>query len=326
MSSTPSFACAFGDTLSSLGVPVEAMRPMQAAFADIAMEWAEACVDGPAPFSSGICPDASPVEISLRERRDGRIDARFIAQPCEPSVPPDRRAAWSAGRARAFVRRWGGAAVDARLARALTVFPTEADPTFTGNFWLWLGLAADARGEHAAKVYFNPWACLPDFRGAYALHHLLTEAGFETTALSHVLPWMRPEVGGTPQIVGWNLQNDTITSVKLYLATRLDRRRLAELVPAAWAPWARCTVPMRPEGEVDVALLCRGAAAPETRLNLFCPDWFRSDADVIAALRPVAPALSRALDAALARTRHPGRIVNFVALDPDSATAYVKVG
>lgn len=326
----PTYAEAFDQTLETL----EASEPMAAvlrrAFTEIATEWAQVDLRDPLPFSSGVCSDGSPLEMSLRVRTDGRRSLRFIAQPCDPERASEHRAPWEASRARSFLARWGGPESLEHLDAALALYPTGPDPTFTGNFRFWLGLAADEEGQPAAKLYFNPWACLPDSRGALALH-VLSAAGNPPVPLERLLPWLRPDVGATPHIVGWNVVGDRIGPVKLYLQAVFGAHTLAEVAPAAWTAWRRLrpeapVVSMRPRGEVHLALVQGPRGEDLTRLNLFCPDWFRSDEDVVEALRVRSPGAATVLSRLLETPCRVGRRINFVALDPDSVTAYMKVG
>lgn len=332
MPASRTYSAAFAHTVAAFGAPPAMAATLQGAFEDIAAEWAGHDPEVPPPFPSGVCPDGRPVEVSIRVRTDGRTHVRFIAQPAEPGLSEDRRAAWEADRARRFVTRWGGENTRAHLDAALSIYPDGPDPTFGGNFRLWLGLAADAGGGHGAKVYFNPWVSRPEYRGGLAIYHLLATSGLPGAGPEALLPWLQPEIGGTPHIVGWNLVDDRVTSVKLYVQAVLDARRLAVFAPDAWAPWSVIGVNLRPRGEVHVALTHDGVHRPTPRLNLFCPDWFRSDAEVVEALGAASPHIARALAGllpsadALPDADSMRRRFTFVALDPDAVTAYCRIG
>ena len=333
----PSWNDCLARSLDTLGVASAQRDLLVRAHADIAREWATMPAYGPMPFDSGVCSDGSPVEVSIRIGRQGQTDARFIAQPFDPGVPADLQAAWAADRTQAFASSWAGPEAAARVVEALRIYPREADPSFSGNFWIWLGLATDAAGQHAGKIYFNPWACGLESRGALALHHLLSCAGMSSDALRQMFPWLAPEIGGMPHIVGWNLVGDRITSVKLYLQGDFDTDTLERMTadphqPSsnAWTPWIGAAVPMRPHGEVHVALVCRSDSAPVWRLSLLCSDWFRSDADALAALQSLFSQWSvdiwEGIGKLCRQTRRRGRVINFVTVDPEAVTVYLKVG
>lgn len=333
MSTDSSWRACLAETLEALEAPPLAREPILRAYADIAAEWAKADAYAPPPFSSGVCPDGTPLELSIRVGTDGRTWVRFIAQP---AALDGRHMAFEIARAHDFILHWAASKAAAQLKDALSIFPPYDDETFTGNFRLWLGAAADASGAYSAKVYFNPWACTAGHQGALALYHWLSVAGFTSEGLYHLRPWLDVEVGGLPHIVGWNLAARGVTSVKLYLQGRFDGwtlRRLTEnsdIGADGWTPWTRAGVPLCPRGEVHVAVVCRPGADPVTRLNLYCPDWFRSDEDVLAAVGAVFPGWSERMGEIFAqacrRSRRRGRIFNFVSLDPDAATLYLKVG
>jgi len=328
-------AC-LAEMLEALAAPPSASELILRTYGDVAAEWAETSAYGPTPFSSGVCPDGTPLELSVRIGVGGLAQIRFIAQPGDPCLPEGECTAFEVARALDFVRRWAGPVAAAQLSDALSIFPTTDDDSFTGNFRLWLGAAADASGAHIAKVYFNPWACTAEHQGALALYHWLEVAGCSTEGLRRLQPWLTSDVDCLPHIVGWNVAADGVTGVKLYLQGAFNGRTLRRLTEDpetgadGWTPWTRAGVPLRPQGEVHVAVVCRPGAAPVTRLNLFCPDWFRSDLDVLAALAAVHPGwpahVWEVLALACRRSRRRGRIFNFAALDPDAATIYLKVG
>jgi len=304
---------------------------------DVAAEWAETSPYGPPPLNSGVCPDGTPLEISVRISESGLDQIRFIAQPGEPGLAEGESLDFEVRRALDFVGRWAGSTGQEQLSEALSIFPTNDVDSFTGNFRLWLGAAADKSGAHVAKVYLNPWACSLDHQGALALYHWLKVAGYTTEGLRRMQPWLTSDIQFTPHILGWNLSDEGVTAVKLYLQGSLNSRMLSRLTDdpetgadACWTPWNQSGVPIRPEGEVHVALVCLPEGDPVTRFNLFCPDWFRSDLDVLAAFAAIHPEWPEEIWETLAfvckRSRRNGRIFNFASLDPDSVTLYLKVG
>lgn len=331
-----SWQACLAETLEALEAPTSARARILRAYADIAAEWANTDAYAVPPFSSGVCPDGMPLELSIRIGTDGRIGVRFIAQPANPGTPDGRHMAFEIARAYDFVRHWAGAEAAAQLEDGLSIFPTSDDETFTGNFRLWLGAASDVSGAYSTKVYFNPWACTTGSQGALALYHLLSVAGFTSEGLYHLRPWLDVEVGGLPHIVGWNLTAQGVSAVKLYLQGKFNGRTLDRLTessgtrPDGWTPWNHAGVASKQRGEVHVAVVCRQGVEPVTRLNLYCPDWFQSDKAVLAALGAAFPGWSERMGEILARTcrrsRRRGRIFNFVSLDPNAATIYLKVG
>ncbi len=321
--------------LKILAIPSTERDLLSRAYIDIAAEWAASSAYGPTPFPSGVCPDGAPLELSIRIGRQGQTSARFIAQPCDPSGSSEAENAWTAERTIDFVLRWAGPESAAKLQEALSIYPQSIDPSFTGNFRFWLGLASSASGKHISKVYFNPWACQAEYRGALVLHHLLNCAGIPTEGLHRMIPWL--EVDCIPHIVGWNIAGDQVASIKLYLQGMFDIHTLEHMKIGsqqpdsnAWAYWAQASAQMRPRGEVHVALVYRPDTAPVTRLNLFCPDWFRSDADVISALQAQFPECSTdvwtGIEQLVQQTQRSGRIINFASVDPEAATVYLRVG
>ncbi len=324
----------FADTLKTLGVAEGQCDSLMRAHAEIAQEWGDLPVVDLPPFPSGVCPDGSPVEVSLQFQRRGQAQARFIAQPFDPKLPADQQAAWAAKRVLDFAGHWADAQSVSRLREALRIYPQDADPSFVGNFWFWLGLATNDSGAHAAKVYFNPWACKTEYRGGFALHHLLKCAGMDTGVLRILKEWVDPQIGAMPHIVGWNLVNDRVSSVKLYVQGSFDLRVLRQLdqgkdsFEPAWTKLFRCGIPMRPRGAVHLALVCRSESEPVSRLNFYCPDWFRSDDDALGALKAL---LSQwptdTFDTVAQVCMHnvsPRRAINFIGVDEEVATVYLN--
>ena len=336
MPAAPTWRACLAETLELLEVPPAASEPILRAYGDVAAEWAEAGAYDPPPFSSGICPDGTPLELSLRIGPGGLSQVRFIAQAADPGTPDNQSMAFEIARSLDFVRHWAGPAAEAQLDDALSIFSPIDAPAFTGNFRLWLGAAADTSGAYAAKVYFNPWACTAGHQGALALYLWLNVAGYTSEGLEGLRPWLVDDVGGLPHIVGWNLTARGVTAVKLYLqgifggATLRRMTADPETGADAWTQWTQAGVHLRPRGEVHVAVVCRPDVAPVTRLNLFCSDWFRSDEEVLAALGALFPGWSDRIRENLARTcrhsRRRGRVLNFVSLDPRAATIYLKIG
>jgi hypothetical protein len=329
----PSWKETFALLLTALQVSQTQKQLVLRAFTDIAAEWMNLPSDGPMPFQSGVCPDGSPLELSIQFNQNGSVQVRFIAQPGNPDLPVESQVDWSIGRVVDFVKQWGGVGTEGMIQEALSIYPVHNDPWFSGNFRYWLGLSTDTAGAHMAKVYFNPWACKSEFSGAYAIYHLLKSAGADTGVLQSMTRWVNPEIGATPHIVGFNLRENHISSVKLYLQAVWNRATLNRLVhETAMDPMQLQTqteIRMRPRGEVHLAIVCRPGCAPSVRFNLYCPDWFDSDLDAIAMLpESLASASAGTLEGIRQLCRKnslPGRRINFIGLDRDTATIYLKV-
>jgi hypothetical protein len=319
---------AFARMLTALNISPCQKQLILEAFADIAAEWMH-LPSGRMPFQSGVCPDGAPLEFSIQFSRNSTAGARFISQPGNPDLPLKAQVGWSADRVVEFLEKWGGPSANPISSEALSIYPIHQESQFSGNFWFWLGLATDTTGAHAAKVYFNPWACREELSGAYAIYHLLKSAGQDTCVLQNLNQWI--ETGATPHIVGFNLQDNRISSVKIYLQAVWDRttlNRLADETTKTFLQQIPAGIRMRPRGEVHLAIVCRSGHAPIVRFNLYCPDWFASDLDAISALPEWLADRTDRLEAirrlCAADSLQPRRI-NFIGLDADTATIYMKV-
>jgi hypothetical protein len=77
-------------------------------------------------------------------------------------------------------------------------------------------------------------------------------------------------------------------------------------------------------GEVHAALMwSRGTAEPRFRASLYCPDWFASDADVLAAANAVTRMEHRQQQSQQGIYRR--RWFTFLGIDGDSVTLYSHV-
>jgi len=327
-----SWRSAFEQTVSPfLGSPTSTLL---AAFDDVAGRWAHLPLKAGAPFPSGICPDGSPVELSIQWRRGDCRQVRFIAQPSDPDASPAADREYARECALHFLDKWSGAAAHELLKRVLFFFPTGRELTPAGNFFLWLGLAAAPDGRHTSKVYINPWAASDEHKGAYIIHKILEEAGIGHTAL-HWVARVLNETAMMPLIVGLNFGSAGAHSVKVYFGKRaVEVGALTRLL----ASWPRNTadddlegplnlaVSASQRGEVHLGLEYRSPDAPPAlRVNLFCPDWFQSDAAVLSTLRRLLPENSFEEIAAQNRGWRGQRRINFLGLDGSRATLYFKL-
>ena len=305
-----------------------------AAFNDVAGHWGHLPLGAGAPFPSGICPDGSPVELSIQWRRGDCRQVRFIAQPSNPNASPAADREYARECALRFLDKWSGAAARELLERVLFFFPTGREPIPAGNFFLWLGLAVAPDGRHTSKVYINPWAASDAHKGAYIIHKILEEAGIGHTAL-HWVARVLNETSMMPLIVGLNFGSAGARSVKVYFGRRaVEATTLTRLL----AGWPRNSTDDDLEGPLNFAVSGsrRGEvhlgleyqspdAPPALRVNLFCPDWFQSDAAVLSTLGRLLPGNSFGELATQCRGWRGQRRINFLGLDGHRATLYFKV-
>jgi hypothetical protein len=225
----------------------------------------------------------------MREVSEARL--RFIAQPGRPNVPLSEDRLFLGRRALEFTAAWGGVGAASVVAAALEFYPRDRWAAPAGNFFLWLGLDFQGSATPLVKLYLNPWASLPEFRGMCVIDRFIRMAGFDSVlpALQRLLDF---PVAPLVHIVGLNLDNVGIVAVKVYFV--LAGASVSTLLTIAAAfqgsdsfvfalnrATSNCK---RQTGQVHGALVWhRGETCPSFRASLFCPDWFASDADVVLA-------------------------------------------
>ena len=322
----------FADRSASLAGDGAQAQLLCNAFGEVAHEWAEYDARAPSPLASGLAPDGSPVELSVRVAIGTReVHLRFIAQPGRPDVPLHSDTPFLRGRAIEFAGKWAGAAGAAAASAVLSLFPRDPPPIDRGNFYLWLGIDLRSGAAPLAKLYLNPWASLEEFQGVALLESVLrmSSMGSALPALERLLA---TRVSPLVHIIGLNLSSAGIESVKLYFV--LSRARLADLarVTASFedpqggsdmTPTLFRTAPAsRREGQVHGTLLWRrGRSEPAFRASLYCAHWFSSDDDVLRAASAVVGAR---------HTWAPGRPCTqrwftFLAVDSAGLTLYSRV-
>jgi hypothetical protein len=306
---------------------------LQRAFCEVASEWADLdCALG-APVASGITAQGDPVEISVALARDANeARLRFIAQPGRPDVPLPADRLFLARRALEFSARRGGVGAASVVAAALELYPCDRWVVSAGNFFLWLGLDFQGSATPRVKLYLNPWASLPEFRGMCVIERFIRMAGFDSglPALQRLLDF---PVAPLVHIVGMNLDDLGIESVKVYFVLGGASVSMLLAIAQAFEGSHSFAVALnratsncyRPTGQVHGALVWRrGETGPSFRASLFCPDWFASDADVVlasaAALGGHPPWVARPVKALAAE-----RWFTFLGLDPLGVVLYSRV-
>ena len=271
------------------------VRALTRAFRFVAQEWADTDAEAGSPLSSGITSDGVPVELSVRQRpARSAVDLRFIAQPGHITVPLTRDRAFLRRRAVGFSSEYAGLAAASFVAALTDAFPVD-DNVEIGNFFLWLGLDLQGVERTVVKVYVNPWACKVEDRGMPFAETVVAMAGFGTVvAAMQTLVMM--QIPANLHIVGVNLDADGARSVKLYFplpsTSRQTLLRLADAFPGSEGfseSLLRISqIGARSSGEVHAALVWgRNTTQPLFRASLYCPDWFASDADVLAAVSAI---------------------------------------
>ena len=313
--------------------PGNSTSKLLAAFDDVADRWGFLSPQNGPPFSSGVCPDGSPVELSLQWNRDKPRQVRFIAQPSDPTASASANLDYMRDCALQFLLDWSNSTAHELLTRTLELFPDGRGPVPAGNFFLWLGLAITPDGQHEAKVYLNPWAALERYQGAYLVYQLLEEARLGSAAL----PWVSrviDETGMIPLIVGLNFNSQGLKSTKLYFGRSDvdadDLMRMRSSWPGspsddAWEePLKRVTSKVR-RGEVHVGVEYRSSDIPPAlRFNLLCQDWFLNDEAVLSVLESSLSSSALNEAALLCRDWQGQRRFNFLGLDGRRATLYFK--
>lgn len=306
-----------------------------AAFDQVANRWGHLSPQQGLPFDSGVCPDGSPVELSVQWNRDRQRQVRFIAQPADPSASASANLDHMRQCALQFLINRNNNAAHAQLSRMLELFPDGlgSDSVPAGNFFLWLGLAVAEDGREETKVYLNPWAALEDHQGAYLVYRALEEAQLGTAAL----PWISrviDETGMIPLIVGLNFNSQGLKSTKIYFgradvdAEILKRMRLTwpgSTTDDAWGASFDRAISEATRGEVHIGLEYRSADVPPAlRFNLLCQDWFLNDAAVLSALDGELSQSALSEAASLCSGWQSQRRFNFLGLDGRRATLYFK--
>lgn len=314
-------------------IPGNSTSKLLLAFNDVADRWGSLSPQNGLPFASGVCPDGSPVELSIQWNRDGQRQVRFFAQPCDPTASPSANLDHMRNCALQFLLKWGNSAAHELLSRALQLFPDGRGPMPAGNFFLWLGLTTTPDGQHEPKVYLNPWAALEPYQGAYLIHQIFEEAGLGTAELR----WISRVIDETdmmPLIVGLNFDSHALKSTKLYfgrrdvdadLLLRMRRNWPGDATDNAWEEPLKRVTSGTPRGEVHIGLEYRSRYVPPAlRFNLLCHDWFVDDEAVLSALE--GSLSSSALDEAksLCRGWQKQRRFNFLGLDGRRMTLYFK--
>ena len=304
-----------------------------AAFDQVADRWGYLYPQKGLPFDSGVCPDGSPVELSLQWNRDQQRQVRFIAQPADPGALASANLDHMRSCALQFLSNRNNDVAREQLSRMLELFPDGSGPIPAGNFFLWLGLAVAEDGREETKVYLNPWAALEEYQGAYVIYRALEEAQLGPTAL----PWISrviDETGMIPLIVGLNFNSQGLKSTKVYFGRRdveaelLKRIRLSwpnGETDDAWQASLETSITAAGRGEVHIGLEYRSAGVPPAlRFNLLCQDWFLNDAAVLSALDGMLSPSALSEAASLCNGWGSQRRFNFLGLDGRRATLYLK--
>lgn len=277
--------------LTLSGVPA-CSEDVSSAFSRIAREWAHS-QPGSCQFPSGITPDGAPVEASAQVSPTGRIQIRVIAQPNLPSSPA-QLLRFLRQRAVEYIGDRSGRVAATTANRLLDHYPNERGPIPSGNFFLWLGASLALDGSaRLSKLYLNPWAALPHKQGALFFFHLLHEVDRAAQGIGWIKRIVSSPLQACPHIAGCDFDDSGIRSLKFYFAQTRCSRQTLEAPDAPWAdPVFRCLLSGAPQtvqaGEVHVALTFRrDSQATESKINLFCSDWFPSDVAVLEALKPL---------------------------------------
>jgi len=208
------------------------------------------------------------------------------------------------------------------------MYPDERGPVPEGNFFLWLGDGGgSARGGRISKLYLNPWAALPSYSGILCLYRVLQEAGVADAGVSGIERMVSGPLHAYPHIVGCDLDESGLRSLKLYFVQSACARKVLEDPGAPWAsPVFQSLLSRVPQsvqsGEVHAALTFQpNQGAPDIKINLYCPHWFPSDDAVLQAVAPVLKKTSSLLDG---WENH--RRLTFVSASDRQATLYCRVG
>ncbi len=297
-------------------------------FDDIADGWGHYPSSGPLPFSSGVCPDGSPVEASIRFAHGRPREYRFIAQPwrCADGQTNLRDIRSHALR---FVEQHSTTEAREFLERTLSIYPDGTGRLPFGNFFLWLGRSG-SESRSGIKVYLNPWAASHHRDGFLAIDHVLRGTSFHEEAIAWVMRFCESTIR-LPHIIGMNFEPGGALSVKIYFTAHETRGSLIAMSDA-WRTNGGEVADLSAlfksgcfgsEGEVHSALTLAGGKTPSLRFNFLCADWFGSDQEVIEAVArtggvDIARELGRLAEV-------DGRQITFASWDTAAVTLYLRV-
>lgn len=258
-------------------------------FREITREWSQYPWRGKYQFKSGICPDSSPIEMSLSftENQDSLL--RFLTQTYDPSLSRHHNLRLSRLRALNLAKvlvndstvRWFDL-----LLKDYTGW--KEDPK--GNFFIWIGCEALKSQCLKLKIYINPWFSLK-YTGFPAIVRAfeLCSIGREGLEIGRILQIIKC----LPIIIGLDFDNSGLTCLKIYFATRhMAVAKSEKLLEEYGTPkqnkvwnWIQPALSLHSTNtenqEIHFAMkFTPHQLFPTVKVNMFCQHFFSSDLHV----------------------------------------------
>jgi len=262
-------------------------------FREITREWSLLPWRGKYQFKSGICPDSSPIEMSLSFTENQESLLRFLTQTYDPSLPRHHNLRLARLRALNLVK----ALVNDSTFRWFDVFLKDYDgwkEAPKGNFFIWIGCEALKAQSLKLKIYINPWFSLK-YSGFPAIVRAfeLCSIGREGLEIGHMLQIIKR----LPIIIGLDFDKPGLTDLKIYFATRHEAVAKSEkLLEEYGTPkqkkvwdWIKSVLSLQSTNtenqEIHFAMrFTPHQLFPTVKVNMFCQHFFSSDCHVVETL------------------------------------------
>ena len=206
---------------------------------------------------------------------EGGVALRFIIDPLAWS----KESIQSGLMAISHARQWGDLAL-APLLPVIEQYDGERGGFF-GNFRLWLGVGVGSDGDTSGKIYMNPYLFDSDHELS-GVHKFLLTSGFGADLVQPLSEVVETCGYFRPHIVGINLNESGITSIKIYLI--LPDPSINSLMALARTRTALATRLMHllpylsvSRGQVHLTLgFSRAGGEPKISLQFMASHWFGS--------------------------------------------------